>query len=910
MATGYLINLGDGTLNPGDSVATSPSSFTIDSNPGSGTVEFTTTFGTVSRFGDYAIGTDGNVYFIPFQPPFGTITSATVTGSPIVSMGSDETVSGSSGDDVIDAAYSGDPDGDVVDANDNSAGTNDDVIAANDGDDTVSAGDGDDIVFGGDGADSVSGGNAADTLYGEQGADVLQGDAGDDAIYGGGGDDQIYGNADNDTGSGGAGDDLIFGGGGVDTLSGGAGSDSIYGGAGDDFIDGGADEFSAPAIVDQNGLSFLVANISSSQSGDGVGDFVVYDNVALTDDGTVIQAKITITSTTDPSLDIDLGYSDQYPVFLNDNGFTPAGEQVGVQIEFFDQSTGLPINLTGNLTVKDVDNQSGVESIEFDAGTFDSISTATTTDISFSEDAGTFTVQSAAYGTSSDENLWVGLNFSAVPTLEFELTNRSAGTGYGFDTEEFSGETVETTTSDPDHDVLHGGAGNDSIIGGAGDDSIFGGADADTISGGDGDDTIVFEDGFGADTIVGGETGESQGDTLGLQSLSTGVDVTLSGPESGTVSDGTDTASFAEIETFELTDHNDTFDGSAATSGVNVDGGGGDDSITGSGTADTIDGGDGADQISAGAGDDAINLGVGDGVADTVVLEDGSGADVITGFVAPTDLGGGAYSGNDQLDVSGLTDADGNPVDVLDVTVSDTNGDGTGDAVLTFPNGERITLLGVAPSAVDSWQELNAMGIPCFTPGTKIETDQGPVRVERLRPGDMVRTVDNGFQPIRWFGARRLSRNELQRAPHLRPVVIRKGALGNTREMRVSPQHGFLLETDSGEQLIRAKHLAEHYGPGVAVEDTSDVSVRYIHLLFDQHEVIFSDGAKSEAFYPGQTALRSLDGSAIGELLSLFPELLHVVFNGKDIEEVYGPPARDYLRARDVNAILPDPWWH
>ena len=110
-----------------------------------------------------------------------------------------------------------------------------------------------------------------------------------------------------------------------------------------------------------------------------------------------------------------------------------------------------------------------------------------------------------------------------------------------------------------------------------------------------------------------------------------------------------------------------------------------------------------------GAGNDIFDVGAGDDATDTMVLEDGDGDDTISGFEGPIDNGDGTFTGQDQIDTSGLTDADGNPVLVSDVTVAD---DGDGNAVLNFPNGESITLVGVAPSDVTDHDALAAMGIP------------------------------------------------------------------------------------------------------------------------------------------------------------------------------------------------------
>lgn len=68
--------------------------------------------------------------------------------------------------------------------------------------------------------------------------------------------------------------------------------------------------------------------------------------------------------------------------------------------------------------------------------------------------------------------------------------------------------------------------------------------------------------------------------------------------------------------------------------------------------------------------------------------------------------------------------------------------------------------------------------VPCFSAGTLIRTAQGEVAIETLKVGDMVETRDNGLQPIRWVGSVHLGPQDLQRAPNLRPIRIRAGALG------------------------------------------------------------------------------------------------------------------------------------
>ncbi len=77
-------------------------------------------------------------------------------------------VEGTSGADVIDAAYTGDPEGDRIDANDNATRGNEDVVDAGAGDDTVLSGAANDTVYAGTGDDSVQGGAGNDVIFGDR----------------------------------------------------------------------------------------------------------------------------------------------------------------------------------------------------------------------------------------------------------------------------------------------------------------------------------------------------------------------------------------------------------------------------------------------------------------------------------------------------------------------------------------------------------------------------------------------------------------------------------------------------------------------------------------------------------------------------------------------------------------------
>jgi Ca2+-binding RTX toxin-like protein len=152
----------------------------------------------------------------------------------------DYIVEGTSGGDLINAGYTGDPEGDMVDALDHSDGSNDDSIEAYGGNDTIFSGLGDDTIYVGSGDDRASASAGNDIIFGESGANTLFGEAGDDTIVGGSDGDFIRGGTDADSLTGNAGSDTIYGEAGNDYVDGGDQNDSLYGDGGDDTLYGGS----------------------------------------------------------------------------------------------------------------------------------------------------------------------------------------------------------------------------------------------------------------------------------------------------------------------------------------------------------------------------------------------------------------------------------------------------------------------------------------------------------------------------------------------------------------------------------------------------------------------------------------------------------------------------------------------
>ena len=560
---------------------------------------------------------------------------------------------------------------------------------------------GDDSLVGGAGNDSIVATGGDDTLEGSDGNDTLIGGSENDSVEGGAGDDVIFSGSQQSTAGltpayseqTGASDSFTGTNGnpdftattttdGVDIATGSAGTLNGYwvGNGGDDDevhshvfsqeIAGAQIRFNA---INSGETLYIVIDGQTINLNDAIADGdVTFDgapNYEIDASGEIVPSAGGDTSQVGtltinvPFTTIDVAnggfggngvvyqlYADTNPPFRSDDDFLSGGD---------DADTFIIEDNFGNDTI--IGGEGGNDDDLIDLSGLTGPVT-----VSYSGDeAGTITDGNGNTITFSEIERLILTEQADVVDARADSVGVDIDAGAGDDTIE-GGDGNDTLFGGLDRDVLVGGEGDDSLNGGEGGDSLIGGngadtligeggidtlaggAGADSLSGGNDRDSFIIEDGFGADTIVGGEGGNDD-DTIDLSGLTGSVTVTYTGDEAGTITDGTDTITFSEIERLILTDQADSVDGSLDGAGLDVDAGAGDDTLYGGLANDTLLGGAGADSIWGQEGNDSLSGGDGAdiifGQADADTVDGGAGNDTIYG-------GDGADSllGGDDLD--------------------------------------------------------------------------------------------------------------------------------------------------------------------------------------------------------------------------------------------------------------------
>lgn len=212
------------------------------------------------------------------------------------------------------------------------------------------------------------------------------------------------------------------------------------------------------------------------------------------------------------------------------------------------------------------------------------------------------------------------------------------------------------------------------------------------------------------------------------------------------------------------------------------------------------------------------------------------------------------------------------------------------------PEGRDMWVVEATMEAAEINRQLDQpTGVICFTPGTRMRTERGDIAVEELHEGDRIQTKDNGMQEIRWIGQKKVTGARLYAMPELRPVRLRQGALGADRpdgDLLVSPAHRLLVKGakaqalfGTDEVLVAARDLIDDR---FVMRDRFATHVTYIHLLLDQHEVVFANGLETESFLPEDEAIAAVEQAQRERLFSHMPTIA-------ENPATYGAPARRLL---------------
>lgn len=201
----------------------------------------------------------------------------------------------------------------------------------------------------------------------------------------------------------------------------------------------------------------------------------------------------------------------------------------------------------------------------------------------------------------------------------------------------------------------------------------------------------------------------------------------------------------------------------------------------------------------------------------------------------------------------------------------------------------------------------------CFASATRISTPSGYTLAGDLQVGQLV-TTQNGPKPIRWVGRRTVDSSMIADDARFQPVCISQGALGNglpTQDLRVSRQHRVMARSPIAQRmfgqpeiLLAAIRLTDL--PGIYV-DTSVRDMTYVHILLDEHEVIFAEDAPAETLLLGDYAHAGLGSAAIEEIDLIFPGLRARHLQGNPARQV--PPRERQIRyiarvAKNGRAVL------
>ncbi len=188
-----------------------------------------------------------------------------------------------------------------------------------------------------------------------------------------------------------------------------------------------------------------------------------------------------------------------------------------------------------------------------------------------------------------------------------------------------------------------------------------------------------------------------------------------------------------------------------------------------------------------------------------------------------------------------------------------------------------------------------------ISPNTPVVTERGLVLARDLKPGDMVKTRSNGFQPLRWKGESQVVVNldAVEGGQPGTPVCLKAGENGlseSAGNVIVAAGQRILSQSAINELLFGESEALVFAGDmmhlsGVSLAERA--KVRWVHLLFDAHEMIAAGGMWLESFLPDRGHLIRFHMREWAEICEAVPALRFESGRSRYLEDYITLDARE-----------------
>lgn len=187
--------------------------------------------------------------------------------------------------------------------------------------------------------------------------------------------------------------------------------------------------------------------------------------------------------------------------------------------------------------------------------------------------------------------------------------------------------------------------------------------------------------------------------------------------------------------------------------------------------------------------------------------------------------------------------------------------------------------------------------------GAIVQTNNGPMAVEDVMPGDEIRLSNGRFEKLLWCGAMTLHPDDHDANPEFGSLTrITADALGLNRP---APD---LILGPTARMLHRAPGVRTLTGRGAAfvpvrdfVDGTNIIALRpaaqvkVYQLGFQKHHGLAVNGVEIESLHPGTAFALGLRGDMLAQYLALFPHKANL--------EDFGDMKNPRLRLRDLDIL-------